>query len=129
MENGAALAGPMQEFFRLADQKMAEAEELAEQAAKSFLEANAVSGQMAQPAAEPGASEVVVDAEGDVPMVELQADEGMLDDKACEGLSEGARELILAQINQGLKRRQLEQRAQGSKAKNLALKQKAAKNG
>ena len=128
-EQGAALAGPMQEFFRLADQKMAEAEELAEQAAKSLLEASAVSGQMAQPAAEPGASEVVVDAEGNVPMVELQADEGMLDDKVCEGLSEGARELILAQINQGLKRKQLEQSAQGSKAKNLALKQKAAKSG
>ena len=125
---GGALAGPMQEFFKLADQKMAEAEELAEQAAKGLLEARAASEQMAQPVAEPDARGAVVDGEGDIAM-ELQADEGMLDDKACGGLSEGARALILAQTNQGLKKKQLEQRAQGSKPKNLALKQKAAKSG
>ena len=125
---GGALAGPMQEFFKLADQKMAEAEELAEQAAKGLLEARAASEQMAQPVAEPGAGGAVVDGEGDISM-ELKADEGMLDYKACEGLSEGARALILAQINQGLKKKQLEQGAQGSKPKNLALKQKAAKSG
>ena len=122
------MAGPMQEFSRLAGQKMAKAEELAEQAAKGLLEASAASEHMAQPVAEPGAGGVVVDAEGDVAM-ELQADEGMLDDKACEGLSEGARALILAQINQGNKKKQQEQKAQGSKPKNLALKQKAAKSG
>ena len=124
-DQGAALAGPMQEFFRLADQKMAEAEELAGQAAKGLLEAQKASEQMDQPVA---GGVVVVDGEGDVAM-ELQADEGMLDEKACEGLSEGARTLILAQINQGLRKRQQEQRAQGSKPKNLALKQKASKGG
>jgi len=127
-DQGAALAGPMQEFFKLADQKMAEAEALAEQAARGLLEAQAASAQMAQPVAQPGAGEAAVDGEGDVAMV-LQADEGMLDEKACEGLSDGARALILAQINQGLKRKQQEQKAQGSKPKNLALKQKAAKSG
>ena len=49
-DQGAALAGPMQEFFKLADQKMAEAEELVEQAAKGFLdEAQTASEHMALP--------------------------------------------------------------------------------